>query len=207
MKGTQAFYKISIFLILCLLSFREAPGQNAKVNWTALKTGFREFVEYPSGENAAHVIALLPASRVRYKDSPKAQEAIDYIFESDNFGMLERQVVSRNREAVRLAFRLHSIADGHLTEELNIMLGTLIRIDPKLFLEELSLAAPDKNLWDDLLGNLGPAYVDRFKARALEMELRIKALRSVEDASLIKIRNKCIETYGYFLSRVNKNQR
>jgi len=36
-------------------------------------------------------------------------------------------------------------------------------------------------------------FVDRFKAQELEKKLRIKALESVKDKGLRKIRDKCIE--------------
>jgi hypothetical protein len=207
MKRNKASYRFFMLLLLCLISFSETLGQDVKVNWTVLKTAFQKFVEYPSSENASHVILLLPEKHIEYRNSPEEEKTILYIFDAENFGMLDRQVISRNREAVRLAFRLHSIADGAFTEELNIMLGTLIRIDPKLFLEELNLANPVDNLWNDLLGNFGPEFVDRFKAQSLEIKLRIHSLKSVTEPSLIKIRDKCINTYSYLLTEVNKIQK
>jgi hypothetical protein len=39
----------------------------------------------------------------------------------------------------------------------------------------------------------GHIFVDRFKAQELEKKLRIKALESVKDKGLRKIRDKCIE--------------
>ncbi len=107
--------------------------------------------------------------------------------------MLERQVLSKDRVAVKLAFRLRSIADGGFSEDLSIVLGTLIRIDPKLFLEELRNAKPQVQRLGPLLANEGAVYVDRMRAQCLENQLRIESLESVKDPSLDNIRNKCIE--------------
>lgn len=167
-------------------------SKDSKPDWPALKFAFRKYVEYPSKENASHVITLLPEKHVRYTGTKEEKETLDYIYSWDQLGMLERQVISRNREAVRLAFKLHSIADGAFSEDLDIMLGILVRIDSKLFLEELKLAKPDDQSLSSSISNYGSVYVDRLKARCYETKSRISALEGVKETSLVELRNKCI---------------
>ena len=118
--------------------------------------------------------------------------------------MLERQVFSRDRVAVKLTFKLRSIADGGFSEDLDIMLGTLVRIDPKLFLEELSSAKPEVQQLDHLLANEWAIYVDRMDAQCLENQLRIKSLESIKDTSLKKIKYRCIETLNKIYTKYCK---
>ena len=73
------------------------------------------------------------------------------------------------------------------------MLGTLIRIDPQLFLEELKNAKPEVQRLSPLLANEGAVYVDRMRAQCLENQLRIASLEGVTESSLKNIRNICIE--------------
>lgn len=106
--------------------------------------------------------------------------------------MLEVQVLTRDIEAVRLAFRLRRTADGHFAEMLDIMLGRLIRIDAPLFLREVVRAGVSAPLLDSLVGNFGQEYVDRTEAQAYEADQRIAALRHVKDSRVKAVRDRCI---------------
>jgi hypothetical protein len=85
-----------------------------------------------------------------------------------------------------------TISDGSLSEDLYAALGTLIRIDPRAFLEELREHRRLVTRLDALVGNFGPDYVDKADAREREKHLRIKALQSVTDPSLSNLREQCV---------------
>ena len=106
--------------------------------------------------------------------------------------MLERQVEARDPEAVRLAFALYSVMDGAAMEDLDIMLGKLIRIDAALFLRELSRRSDRTKYLEGLLGNQGEELVDRIRAKCLETKLRITALERVSDSDLRQLRDECL---------------
>jgi hypothetical protein len=149
------------------------------------QTPWENYLELPTPDNAArvqHAVYTNPTSR----DNRLFEDLL----------LLEIQVISADREAVRLAFRLFAESDGHYSETLCIMLGRLIRIDPALFLQELEDHRKQIPHIDDLLGGLlgnhGDAYVDRFRAREYETERRIKALMTVTDPRLKKLRDKCV---------------
>jgi hypothetical protein len=132
----------------------------------------------------------VPNGSVEYSGAKQEHDTIDFIY--DNLGMLKRQVLSRDPNAVRLAFRLKTIADGAFAEDLDILLGRLIRIDPTLFVRQLKEYGKVNRL-DGLVGNLGDAYVDRFDAQRLEIKKRIRALESVSDPALKELADQCIK--------------
>jgi hypothetical protein len=73
------------------------------------------------------------------------------------------------------------------------MLGQLIRIDPTLFLRQLSQSRSGITRLGSVVGNLGQIYVDNSKAQLLEVSKRIEALQQVSDLQLVTIRDKCIK--------------
>lgn len=190
--------KTSILTVLFLIPilcvpFNTSQGSEVEINWLELQEAFKTYSDYPSSENALKIIEILPDNYVTYTSSNQKKEAINFIYNWAQFRMLERQVFSRDPSAVKLAFKLRSIADGGFSEDLSIMLGTLIRIDPKLFLEELKNTKPEVERLNALLANVGAVFVDRMTARCLENQLRIECLETVREASLVNIRDRCIE--------------
>jgi len=162
------------------------------VQWEQFSASLRDYFDYPTPKNAKIAYQYLPASgHVRMKGLEIERETLELF--NTNSRILERQVISGDAESVRLAFRLFSITDAAYTEELDILLGKLIRINPKLFLREL---VANQNLvignLEGLLGNEGEEYVDRFKAQCLENSLRRKALQSVTDSLLTRKRDECL---------------
>ena len=102
------------------------------------------------------------------------------------------KVASGNRIAVREVFALNT--DGASAETQDIILGTLITVNPRMFLQELQRSektSGDRYL-PGLLGNLGASYVDRIEAQIHELRARKAALLTVHDKSWLKLRNKCI---------------
>jgi len=187
--------KKNIAIVVLILSFSliESNINANEVDWPSLKKAFENYVNYPSSENASKVINLLPDNDTSYTDTKESDEIFLFVQKWNQLGMIERQVISKDRNAVKLAFKLLALAGGEFGENLDIILGTLIRIDPKLFLEELKVAMPQIRCLDGLLGNKGFVYCDRHEAMCLETTLRIEALESVKDTTLEDIRNICIK--------------
>jgi hypothetical protein len=106
--------------------------------------------------------------------------------------VLEKRVLACDPPAVRKAFALRSRADGAAREYADTVLGSTIKPCPRVFLAELQRSGDFVRL-DSLLGNLGPAYVDRLKAQARELGAREASLRKVRDLNLREIRNRCLD--------------
>jgi hypothetical protein len=188
-------------LVLCTLLFffsisSAATGQDIKtVDWPKLRIVFESYVNYPTSVNAATVIVLLPKNaHVKFTNQAQEQDTLNFISSADQIRMLERQVISGDREAIRLAFNLFAVADGAFAEDLCIMLGSLIRINPKLFLEELNEFQGLTLPIHALVGNVGYMYIDRMKARCYEEQLRIDSLSKVKEPKLNSLRDRCIES-------------
>jgi hypothetical protein len=182
-----------LFLIFPNHSYADQP-RNQKVDWVKLGAAWENYMDYPSSENADKVYNLLPAQgHFNYTHEHQEEDETSELIYS-NLKMLERQIYSSDRHAVKLGFRLFTIADGGFAEYLDDILGSLIRINPRLFLEELKENRDIIMGLDGLLGNFGDPYVDRMKAHDLEASLRVKALRSVKDKSLKSLRDECIRT-------------
>jgi hypothetical protein len=152
------------------------------------QTPWETYLEYPSPENATLV------RNAQYTDSSVRDQSLAW-----DLSLLEVQVISRDREAVRLAFRLFAESDGEYSEILDIMLGRLIRIDPMLFLEELKGQEQNTKEMGGLLGNVGQEYVDRLGGRIYEVEQRIAALMTVTDPELLEIRAACVDELNSML--------
>lgn len=144
-------------------------------------TPWEKYLENPTPQNASKV------TKISY--SPGVDEG-KQVFQ--DLALLEVQVISGDREAVRLGFRLLKAADGHLAETLDIMLGRLIRIGPRLFLEELKALGAEATGLATLVGNFGEPYLHREVAQTYEAEARISSLRRVQDPALTAVRDACI---------------
>lgn len=143
-------------------------------------TPWEDYLNKPTPDRAKKVVDITYA-----KDHPTQETELDLM-------LLEVQILSRDREAVRLGFRLRSKLDGAFAENNDIALGRLIRIDPKLFLRELNRAGLNQPRLDSLVGNPGPEYVDRLGAEEYEINRRVKALQSVSEPELAKARDLCL---------------
>jgi len=93
-----------------------------------------DYISNPNGENARTVYSLLPDGKD--KEIRLAVEVRPLIIR--NLSVLERQIFSGDRDSLRVAFRLFTIADTALEEELGKILGNYIRFSARSCLRELS---------------------------------------------------------------------
>lgn len=162
---------------------------SSQVEWGKIADRFSEYSVLPTPENADRLLAVLPTTDVA---SWPSDGTMDRIYTGENLGMLERQVISRDPIAVRLALRLRNISDGGFAEDLGVILGMLIRIDPELFLTELRNAKPPVKYVEPLVANEGELFVDKQEAQCHENRLRRRAVHSVKSKNLAAMRSKVV---------------
>jgi cytochrome c5 len=171
------------------------PAATGQVDWTRLGQSFAAYVANPSAANANAVSALVPpVPHVAHATSPASSAASRTI--DDGLSVLQRQVEACDQSAVRLAFDLGAITDGEAAEGIDIMLGKLIPIDPRLFLS--ALQAREQRVGEpiplgSLVGNLGPDFVDEFQKSCVELRLRASSLQQVNDHALDAVKTRAVE--------------
>jgi hypothetical protein len=204
MSKIRGKYFLIIFgyFSLALWQISAAPKTlEQKVDWTNIKKQFDIYLDYPSTENAYRFYESLPKLDFR-APSEMGSQVIRYIF--DNFEKVEKQIWASDRNAVKVAIRLYNISDGWYAETIDSALGEFIRINPKLFLEELknhlSLGRFSDGDFPVLQGNMS-IYSKRDVTYQYELEMRIKALKSVKDKALVSVRDRCVEQIRDYIER------
>jgi len=179
-RGVNSLLFFLLFSISC-------NGQTTK--WMEIDEAFQNYTSNPTQDNYIIVYELLPNSRPR-NDIP-TDKISNSIF--SNAIKLEEMIVSENRDAIRIGFKLFTIADGHFAESLDWTLGKLINKNPKLFLQELKKHR--QFLYDigDLVGNYGHDFVDKPELTLAETENRIMSLKKIDDSELINTRDECLK--------------
>ena len=130
-------------------------------------------------------ITYLPA-----KEANKYFEHLDYNFIKlilNQICFLEQEVLSSQKSAVKLCFRLRHIDPGkELYGKCILLIRNLIRINPKLFLEVLKEESYsiNKNEFENFVDVYTIDYTDKTKAIYREINLRIKSIQSVNYKSL-----------------------
>ncbi len=186
-------FKMFLIIFINIFAFSSlfASEESAKsISWNKLHRAWVAYIEYPSTDNAKYVYELLPLRSIKYTGSTNEKKIIELIY--GELGILERQIYASDPNAVAVAFKLFSISDGGFSSALCMILGSLIRINPKLFLQELKRHRSIIIRLDALVGNFGTEYVDKMKAHDLESKLRIEALKNVLDPNLTNTKNECI---------------
>jgi hypothetical protein len=173
--------------IIFLLASLTVWGQ--QIRWVDFENAWGNYLSKPTHDNAEKVYNLLP-DKVMGGDYPDGGQTGRIFFKIDQ---LDKLVQQENRDALRLAFKLFTIADGEYAEGLQIEIGKLININPKLFLQELKSHRRLIISLDGLVGNLGQDYVDEFERQTKEKEKRIKSLNKVSDKDLNAIRDECLK--------------
>ena len=203
MKSLLKSQKAKLFLCLIaagLVTYLPGSYQSVAnsdeqiIDWGKIKSAFDAFLEYPSPENSKAFLDSIPKDKTKNERGDKSK-IMDYIIDSFNYGILENEIWAGNRYAVEAAFRLLNFSDGQFAEDLCTTLGTLIRINPRLFLEAIY---EYRNSWfvrvaGPPVHNFDLAYADRLKAQTYEYKMRIKALESVSDQKYMEIRKVCVD--------------
>lgn len=188
----------TIKTILIILTSLTAWGQPTK--WADFEKAWNNYLSNSTHENSVKAYNLLP-DKVMGDDYPEGGQT-GRIF--SNIEQLDKLVQRGDKDALRLAFKLFTIADGEYAEGLQIEIGKLININPSLFLQELKNHRHLIVSLDGLVGNLGQDYVDELELEKIEIEKRIKSLKLITDKDLIIIRDECLTELNRQLKRTQE---
>ncbi len=119
------------------------------------------------------------------------------------YPLMGKEVYSGNRAIFPLFFKKLNNIDGD-QPGLPIIFSNLIRINPKLFLEELNKCKNLRNRFIEkvIFTDVG-YYVDNPNLRLREMKLRRRSLERILDEKLLKLRDECI----YILKKTEEELR
>ena len=152
-------------------------NQESILDWDLARERFAVFFEWPCPDNAVKLLNSLRRGEVSKEkgDRSGTMELIDR-----DYSILETEAVAGNRYAAEVLFRLLSISDGALTGYILQTMGTIIRVNPILFLD-MALKYRESGFLGYRMPVYGitPGYVDNTKARRYEYEMRIRALEGV----------------------------
>lgn len=181
-------YRIALAFLLVLMAF----DLRAETPWLEISRLITEYAANPSPATAGAALSAIPESPVLFSASPHESEANQAIYVPSTMQALKRLVLMKERESVALALRMRNIADGAFLEDLDIILGQLIRPAPELFLAEVQHAKVSRTAMRGLVGNLGDAFVDQTERQCMELTLREKALASVAQPSLSETKKQAL---------------
>ena len=199
---------VAVCLGMCII------GQEPAINWDSIMRAAETYFSSPSSENALALCNALPKTQIRGGDRDTSKgsaflKASNYIF--DNISVLEEQVLKADRNAVKVAIRLFTISDAGFTESLCDILGGLVSVDAKMFLEEFSYLPGS---YQEMVAELGSTVhrggilnrEEPFKGDAVlgELEKRVRALENVvsDDLLVIKLRGEVISRVKSDIRRI-----
>ena len=170
------------------LAFAQGESRHS-ADWGRWARAFSTYAAKPSASNAdALREALAPSARNDTLGVPPSYDSL-----SAWLTVLDRRVKSRDTVAVGLAFAIEPwLGSGEVSEALEIMLGQLIRIDPRLFLTALRTQAQLQSNVSIPGANLGPDFVDRMQAECRELRTRIRSLETVNDSALAVVKRRAL---------------
>ena len=176
---------IAILGLWCLHAIGASPDST---NWRIRAAAWRSYISSPSPRNGERLYKLLPS----VTDHSIALDSSSYWAIYGDLWSLKQLVVKQERAAVKIAFKLFAICDADFCETLNEILGPLIRINPTMFLEELSRHRRLVGHLGGLVGSLGDEFVDQRSRTLRELELRVNSLKTVQKPALHSMRDECI---------------
>jgi len=192
-RRLSIFSFLFLLVILCIYAIIGVTG-NAQVTINIdspnLEKTWKEFIANPGKETAIKVYGLLPAR----KGSRKVQvqeEVREMIF--NTLHALESQIYRGEENALKVAFRLFTIADSKMETSLVKIIGYLLRYDTKLFLRELQSHEDLVPNLDLLVCSFQLSSPNDNAQQKLEKNIRLKALGYIEDKELKAIKKKCIK--------------
>jgi hypothetical protein len=185
--GLFLFFLSGLIILGCLL-ITGMPQASANLDLAGIGSAWDAYIANPGDETALSVYRLLPANW-----NPRKVQLPPEIKEKfiKNFNVLESRIYGGERNSLKLAFRLFTIADNEMQEALVKIIGYLLRFNTRLFLQELQsheALVPDL---EQLLCSFRLSVPDDKAQQNLEKNIRLKALSYIEDKDLKAIRKKC----------------
>lgn len=183
---------ILILTFIFILPF--LPGSYAigevQINLANFGKVWEEYVAHPNSESAQEVYSMLPDGTDR---EIRLQVEVRPLI-SKSLNVLESQIYSGERNSLKVAFRLFTIADTALEEELAKILGNSIRFNTRLFLQELNNHRNLVPYLSLIVCSFRLSQEGNVSGQQLEKKTRLKALEYVDDDNLKEIIKECIKT-------------
>ena len=196
----KSFHLLCLIFAVTFVTYLSAKGQqndSIQFSWKGLHSLLVQYKKHPSAANAIRIYKFLPndKSTVYSADTTGLDEAF-WLANAEAWNVAHFAYAGK-RYAVKLCFKFFTIADGAFSEDLDVILAKLIKINPRLFLEELKA---HRYLFGNTLQNdfqnFGDAFVDASdEVLAREDHIHIRALQSVKDSALIHVRDELLKVY------------
>ena len=182
----------AVLLLVTLATVGTDTAAGSSDQWGELKLAWKAYRAEPTPRNAEHLYRLLPSKHRADMDPELFMEFWG------SLEWLEPRIMRGDKWATRIAFRFHAVSDAAFAEDLDEMLGRMIRPQPVLFLQELSA---NRESYEDI-GDIVLSYgTDAYASSATpekdylaELEERLATLRSLKlpNAKLRQSRDGCI---------------
>lgn len=164
----------------------QTNGVRKSLDMNNLGKAWQEYVAAPGPETANKVYMVLPEALEPVELDTTLRPII-----TKDLHLLERQIYAGERNSLKMAFRLFSISDTEMQNELYKIIGYLLRYNTKLFLEELQNHESYVPDLDTLVTSYKLSNPDEAAQQKLEFNIRMKALSYIEEKALKSIKKKC----------------
>ncbi len=192
--------------LIALAACAAVSPTTAETAWPEIARRVTEYAAKPSPATAKAALNVIPAVSVSFTGSQEERDALEAIYATGPIQTMEQRVLMKERESVELVFRMRHIADGAFLEDLDIILGGLIRVDAELFLTELQRAKPPLRDIGGLVRNLGDTFVDQMERKCEELRLRSQALGKVSRPSLKQAKDQALSALAADVSSCQDTQ-
>ena len=189
-------------------ALKDLPRQveEQKATWGKALEAAEAYFSQATPEHARAFFLALPDKYLPPIAFDQEILVIHIAFADGNFSLLEKNIDEGEPNAMDVGFRLINISDGANSEVLSHVLGGILLKHPRLFLDKIAFHLGNrspKEFDGQLQYLLNPVAwweipeddEDQTKYQALfkkNKELRIKALKSVENDDLENIRDRCL---------------
>lgn len=193
---------------LLAITFEKVPGliEAQKAMWARALNAANAYYSTLSPELAKAFFMALPDHQLPRLAFDKEMLVIRVAFGDANMTKLEEKFDEGEPNAMDVGFRLINISDGAAAEWLFHALGEILPKHPRLFLEKAAahLDQKDRKESDRILGYIlhpvgwweipenDPDNVKYKELRNARIDMRIKALKRVQDPQLRELRDRCI---------------
>jgi hypothetical protein len=194
-------------LLTCSLSLGTAAVVNEPIDWCKIRTSFKAFVDDPSPANGRIFVDALPKRPSRNPNEIEFKErlkTLDLIVNPIGHSAFRKITIDGNRYAFEAVFRLLNISDAAYSEMLLSLLGEIVRIHPRKFLDVLYEYRDMEAFVADGFPVTWTKYDPRSKEEENELRMRIEALDSVSDEKYREVRDICVSEIQKALIRLKR---
>ena len=149
-----------------------------RYDWEEFEEIYINFVNNEEKNYAKEFLAILPKEGLPQEEIERGKEQLDLIFH--NFSKLEARVEKGSLTSFNILFRLKRQTDGAYSQQLSVLIGSLMTEEPENFLLAVEGNFEQIKRFDAILGSLGTEYVDEFEKQKEELKRRLAVLNKVE---------------------------